>query len=536
MFSSDRKLTLTRRSLLRNSSLAGALGAVKCLFPSSQARALAASALPSASASGSNLYERIGVRPLINCKGTFTIISGSLSLPEVKDAMEEASKHYVNLDELMLAVGAKLAEITGAEWGIVTGGCAAAITAATAASIAGANPEKSQKMPYLSGMKNQVIIPKHSRNPYDVATRMLGVEVVEVETPEELEAKLGPQTAMIYILSSPAAATGPMGIANICKIARSRNVPVFVDAAAETLTIPNIHLKAGATFVGYSGGKCLRGPQCAGLLLGQKDLVQAAWFQSAPHHNVGRSLKVGKEEIMGMLTAVEMWTKRDHDAEWKTWMSWLGTIESQVKGLPSVTTEYVQPEDLSNHAPQLRIHWDANVLKITGTEVAQVLDAATPRIQFAHASGTRPDQMKSSLMIMPYMMMPGDDKVVAEALHTTLSHPPAFSDPVIPSGSPASIGGIWNVTVTYLRGEGRQRLLLEQQNGDVVGVHQGEIYQGNLKGIVHAQQVKLRSALPVGGNEIPYIFEGTVDGDTMSGTVALGEYGKAGWKATRDRA
>ena len=160
---------------------------------------------------GPNLYEQIGVRPLINAKGTYTIISGSLSLPEVKQAMDEAGRHYVNMDELMAAVGARLAKITGAEWGIVTAGCAAAITGATAACIAGTDPEKSQKMPYMvkGGLKSQVIIPKHSRNPYDVGSRLLGVDVVEVETPEQLEASMGPQTAMIYILSSPCRSNRP---------------------------------------------------------------------------------------------------------------------------------------------------------------------------------------------------------------------------------------------------------------------------------------------------------------------------------------
>ena len=175
-----------------------------------------------------------------------------------------------------------------------------------------------------------------------------------------------------------------------------------------------------------AGGNVLRGPQCAGLLLGRKELVQAAWFQAAPHHNVGRSLKVGKEEIMGMLAAVEMWTKRDHDAEWNTWKEWLGNIEAKVKPLPSVATEYMMPEDLSNHSPRLRIKWDGNTLKITGTELAKTLDAGTPRIQFDEFSGTRPDQMESSLTIMPYIMMPGDDKIVADAIFATLSKPPMF--------------------------------------------------------------------------------------------------------------
>src|ERR1700685_4643612 len=519
----------SRRKFVQRSVMAGAASS---LLPTASDAGETSVSVPT----GPNLYEEIGVRPLVNAKGTYTIISGSLSLPEVKKAMEEAGRHYVNMDELMAAVGARLAAITGAEWGGVTTGCAAAITAATAACIAGADPEKSQKMPYLAkgGLKSQVIIPRHSRNPYDVGARLLGVEVVEVETPEQLEASMGPQTAMIYILSSPAAASGPLSIGNICQAAKAKNIPVFVDAAAENLTIPNIHLAAGATFVGYSGGKCMRGPQCAGLLLGRKDLVQAAWFQAAPHHNVGRSMKVGKEEIMGMLTALEMWTKRDHDAEWNTWKGWLANIEAKVKPLPSVSTEYLMPEDLSNHSPRLRIKWDGNALKITGDELAKTLDAGTPRIQFDEWSGSRPDEMESSVTIMPYMMMPADAQIVADALFATLSHPPMFSAPEIPQGTPANVAGIWKVEMTYLCGEGWQRFLLEQQEGGVTGVHQGEIYNGNLTGKVHAQQVSFHSVMPVGGNEIRYTFSDTVNGGSMSGTVALGEYGHAQWSATRE--
>src|ERR1700723_1675839 len=262
---SSKSSKFSRRKFVQGSVMAGA---VSSFLPS----ASFAEAAPVSVPVGPNLYEAIGVRPLVNAKGTYAIISGSLSLPEVKQAMEEAGRHYVNMDELMTAVGARLAKITGADWGIVTGGCAAAIANATAACIAGTDPEKSQMMPYFAkgGLKNQVIIPKHSRNPYDVGTRLLGVQVVEVETPEQLQAAMGLQTAMIYILSSPDAASGPLSIANICNAAKLKNIPVFVDAAAENLTIPNIHLAAGATLVGYSGGKCMRGPQWRGLLLGPK--------------------------------------------------------------------------------------------------------------------------------------------------------------------------------------------------------------------------------------------------------------------------
>ena len=259
---------------------------------------------------GANLYESIGVTPIVNCRGTYTIITGSQTLPEVKRAMEQASHAYVHMDELMEAVGQRLAELTKAEWGIVTAGCAAALTHATSACISGGDPEKMQRVPNLAGLKNEVVVPRYSRNEYDHAVRMLGVKMVEVETAAQFEAALSPRTAMVMILSCPAAEKGELSIENTCAMARAKGVPVIVDAAAETLTIPNIHLAHGANLVAYSGGKCLRGPQAAGLLLGQKDLVRAAWINSAPHHTFGRSLKVGKEEIMGMLAALEGWFRR----------------------------------------------------------------------------------------------------------------------------------------------------------------------------------------------------------------------------------
>src|ERR1035438_8941504 len=196
---------------------------------------------------GANLYQSIGVTPLVNCRGTYTIISGSQTLPEVKLAMEQASHAYVHMDELMEAVGQRLAELTKAEWGIVTAGCAAALTHATSACISGGDPEKMQRVPNLTGLKNEVVVPRYSRNEYDHAVRMLGVKMVEVETAAQFEAALSPQTAMVMILSRPAAEKGELSIENACAMARPKGVPVIVDAAAETLTIPNIHLDRKST-------------------------------------------------------------------------------------------------------------------------------------------------------------------------------------------------------------------------------------------------------------------------------------------------
>jgi D-glucosaminate-6-phosphate ammonia-lyase len=522
---------ISRRNLLKSSGVLALGGAI----PIKNAAALAVSSLPDTHPlqTGPTLYESIGVRPIINCRGTFTIISGSQTLPEVKKAMDEASRHYVQMDELMEAVSKRLAEITHAEWGIVTAGCAAAITNATAACIGGSDPEKMQRLPNLAGLKNEVIMPRASRNVYDHATRMLGVTVVEVNSPEELEVAFNSRTAMVLIYSSPAAEKAPLNIENVCRVAKNHGVPVLIDAAAETPTFPNHHLQRGATMVAYSGGKCMRGPQAAGILLGQKDLVQAAWLNSAPHHAFGRSLKVGKEEIMGMLAAVEMWAKRDHDAEWKVWQSWLSYISDRVKKVPGVTTEVLQPEDLSNHAPRLQIKWDGAALNITGTEVVSTLMEGTPRITVAGGRGTRPDQMASSVTIMPYMMMPDDYKIAADALYRALSNPPKFSNPVVPSGDPQNVGGVWQVEIDYVRGSAQHRFFLEQTGGALHGVHEGETVRGDLQGKIQANQIKLSGRHPIQGTVLDYTFTGQVDGDVMHGTVSLGEYGAAEWSAKR---
>lgn len=513
---------MTRRTLIQSGALAAGLVPAR--------RGLAAG---KALQVGPNLYESIGVTPLVNCRGTFTIITGSLTLPEVKHAMDEASRHYVHLDELMLAVSQRLAELTQAEWGIVTAGCAAALAHATSACIAGGDPEKMQRMPKLEGMKNEVIIPLHSRNVYDHAVRMTGVNIIEIVSSEQLVSAINARTAMIMIMSSPRAESGPLSTENICKIARAKSVPVIVDAAAETLTIPNKHLGRGANMVAYSGGKCLRGPQAAGLLLGQKDLLQAAWISSAPHHAFGRALKVGKEEIMGMLAAVEVWVKRDQQAEWAQWESWLNAIASRVTTVSGVTTEILQPEDLSNHAPQLRIKWDGAALGITGKEVEERLLNGRPRIAVGGSSGVRPDSMSSSLTIMPYMMQPDDHKIASQAIFALLSKPPKIATPVRPSGTPANLAGSWEVHIDYLVGKSTHHFNIEQAGSGLTGEHAGETLKGGLRGTVYANEVSLRSSQKIQGTSLSFDFRGTAEGNSMKGTVSLAEYGQAQWSAVR---
>ena len=223
--------------------------------------------------------------------------------------MEEASHYPVNLDELMEKVGDRLAELLGCEWGIVTSGCAAALVHATAACVAGADPEKMLQLPNLQGLKDEVIMPKQSRNVYDHAIRHVGLKIIEVSSREEFHAALNDRTALIAVLGT-GEAKGAVRLEEMAEAGRKRGVPILVDAAAELPVVPNPYLSRGADLVGYSGGKFLRGPQCAGLLLGRKDLVRAAWLNSSPHHGFGRAMKVGKEEVMGMLAAIEVWKNK----------------------------------------------------------------------------------------------------------------------------------------------------------------------------------------------------------------------------------
>ena len=459
------------------------------------------SAVPAPQASGGlrigpDIYQSIGVRPYISGTGTLTVNGGSLELPEVRAAMDAAAQHMVQLDELMEAAGKRLAELTGAEWGIVTAGCAAAMTHATAACVAGGNPDKHVRLPNTQGLdKDEVIIPKHSRNNYDAAIRAVGVRIIEVESAQELEAAIGPKTAMVYIFAGPRADSGQPSFEEITRIARQKNVPVLTDAAAEVLTIPNLHLQRGSTLVAYSGGKQLRGPQCSGLLLGRKDLVKAAWVQSAPHHGFSRSMKVGKEEIMGALAAVEAWVKRDHKAYWQDVMDRLTVIGKRVSAISGVTFEVREPgAGLSNRSAGLTIRWDAAKLGITGAEVAQILNTTEPRI-LVGGGGRGPqnqNQNQNGISFSGFNLAPGNEKVVADRLYTVLSAKHTLKAPETSRAPVADLTGVWNVHIEFAASTGVHRLSLQQQDGRIQGIHQGEFVARDLAGTVNGDAVLLR--------------------------------------------
>jgi seryl-tRNA(Sec) selenium transferase len=477
-----------------------------------------------------SIFRAIGVEPIINCRGTFTIIGGSVELPAVQAAIKEAARHFVQYDELAEGVGRRLAELTGAEWGMIPSGCAAGLKHVTAACVTGGNPELLIRIPNLTGFaKTQVIIPGYSRNVYDHALRNIGVEIVMVDTPAELAQAINPKTAMIYIFSNEGSQPGqPLSLETIAAIAKPAGIPILVDAAAENLSIPCIHLERGADVVAYSGGKALCGPQGAGLLLGNKQILMAAWQASAPHHGPNRDNKIGREEIMGLLAAVEMWVLRDHVAEWQRWLTKLAFIAARVATIATVTTHIEEPTGLSNVAPVLVIRWDPTTLHITGEEVAEDFARKRPRI----AVGSQDDDDRAAIRINPSQMQPGHEQIVADRIIQILT---ASRPAKLTQLAPASVNlsGHWDLTIEYFTSTSHHRLYLQQEGNWITGSHQSDFSQQPIVGTVEGDQVKLRSEVSQPGDSIPFLFAGQATDGNIAGSIFLGEYLTAQFSATR---
>ncbi len=480
-----------------------------------------------------NIFRTLGVEPLINCRGTFTIIGGSLERPSVRAAMEAASRSFVQYDELSDGINKRLSELTGAPWAMVSAGCAAGLKHVTAACVAGGNPEKLIRIPDLTGMeRTEVIIPVGSRNVYDHAIRNIGVKVITVENMEELEHAVNAKTAMIYITSED---EGPFTVEAIATLVKSRNIPILVDAAAENLTIPNIHLQRGATVVAYSGGKALCGPQCAGLLLGDKNILMSAWQASSPHHGPGRDNKVGREEMIGMLAAVEAWVTMDHEAEWKKWLSWLDIISKKLSKLDGVKTTVHEPVELSNHSPVLVVSWDPAKWNLTGEELAEVLGHTVPRIAVGSGGKNKKEPgATTTIDITTGQMQAGEELIVADRIFALFSQERPVKETTLkaPAGN---IGGRWDVDMEFFSSTSKHNFYFEQDGNWILGTHQGDFSAQEIAGTIDGDQIKLKSAARRPGDHITYLFSGKLSGDTIKGSIFLGEYRTANFTATRNK-
>jgi uncharacterized pyridoxal phosphate-dependent enzyme len=361
-----------------------------------------------------NVYQELGVRPVINTEGTMTVLGGSLMRPEVEAVMAMASKNFVSVVELEVAAGKRIAELLNLPDGytaLVTSGAAAAMLSGLAGILTGDNERFIRQLPDLTGMKSEVILQKSHRNGFDHQLRATGVKLVVIETREELKKAIGPQTAMMHF-SNFANAAGQIKVEEWVKIAHENNIPAFIDAAADTPPVSHLwdYAVMGYDLIAFSGGKAIRGPQCAGLLVGRKNLVANALLNNSPHEDtLGRSQKVGKEEIVGMVKAVESYLQEDHEALEKEWQRRLDYISSQIAIIPGVTTSYSIP-DVANHVPHMTIQWDAKRIPLTPQDASKALRNSNPSIVLS------PPDSGEGLFMNSFMLQPGEEKIVAEKL------------------------------------------------------------------------------------------------------------------------
>jgi uncharacterized pyridoxal phosphate-dependent enzyme len=358
-------------------------------------------------------FRDLGIRPFINAAGTYTAMTASLMPPEVMEAINYASRHYVMLDELHDKVGERIAALVHAEGAMVTSGAASALTLGTAAVLTGTDRQKIVDLPNLAGMKSEVIVQKSHRFGYEHAVRNCGVTLVEVETPEDVDRAVNARTAMMLFYNNNNK-EGRIQDEMFVRLARKHGIPTLNDAAADVPPVENLwkYTNMGFDLVAFSGGKGLRGPQSAGLLLGRKDLIAAARLNGSPNGNtIGRGLKVNKEEMVGMLAALERYLALDHAAELREFEKRAETIRRSATAAAGVTAEIFVPE-VANHVPHVRISWDAAGRGLTPAEAVKALRDGEPSI------GTRAEG--TTLVVGVWMMQPGDDKVVARRLREVL--------------------------------------------------------------------------------------------------------------------
>jgi len=395
----------------------------------------------------SGIYERLGLRPIINATGSLTRVGGTLMPPPVLEGMAEAARAFIKIEELQERAGQLIAEATGAEAGYVTCGASAGLTLATAACVAGLDVEKMDRLPDTTGMKNEVIIQKAHRNSYDHAVRSVGVKMVEAgylgfpgaggTYPWQIEAAINERTAAILfpILQDT---EGTVPLPEVARIAHRHNVPVIVDAAAALPPASNLrrYIAEGADLVTFSGGKALHGPQASGILAGRKDLILSVALQhqdmdvhpqtwtyrglletgvlsGPPHNGIGRAMKVGKEEIVGLMTALELYLQRDHEADQRLWREQTSYLADKLADIPNVTATQVLPEDGS--VPSLRIALNEKALGFTAFDVVNRLLEGEPRIVVAEGHAAR-----GLLSVNPMTLQEGEVEIVARRLREVL--------------------------------------------------------------------------------------------------------------------
>ena len=388
-------VTITRRRVLQGGASAAVLGAAACESEPGPARA------------PEDVYQRLGVQPVINAVGTVTVLGGSIMAPEVVDAMVAASRNFVPLPELQERAGDHIARMIGVPAAMISCGAASAITSGTAAAITGGDDEKLRMLPDTAGMKSEVVQQRAHRTGYQAQMRLTGARIVWVDTREELAAAINERTAMMFFLNF-ADSRGQIGRSEWIEVAQAHGVPTMNDAAADIPPPERLHtyVEEGFDMVAFSGGKGLLGPQASGLLLGRPDLVHAARKAISPFGGIGRGMKVGKEEIVGLVAAVERYLAVDHEAEKRELHARAELVLGVLGGVSGLSCETHVPE-IANHVPHVVVNWSEGDLGLTSQEaVAKLLEGDPP----VAVSRTGEGQLRISM----WMLRPRQDALVAE--------------------------------------------------------------------------------------------------------------------------
>lgn len=360
-----------------------------------------------------DFFKELGLRTFINAAGTYTSMTGSLMPEEVTQAISFGASEYVNLDDLQDKVGERIAELLSCEYATVTSGCFGAMSIAMAGVLCGDDPKKVKQLPRTEGWANEVIIQEGHQIGYAQALTNVGAKVVLVKTAKELEKAISKKTALLWYLNANTE-NGAIRWEEFVALGKKHNIPTFIDCAADVPPVSNLFrfTKMGFDMVAFSGGKGLRGPQSAGLLLGKRKYIEAARMHTPPRgETIGRGMKVNKEEVLGMLVALEMYLQKDHEKEWKLWEDQIDLISNRAKTVAGVRTEIHVPKH-ANHVPSLRIRWDQNMVKITPNEARKQLREGHPSIQTVGNN--------ESIGITTWMMVPGQERIVAKRLQEIL--------------------------------------------------------------------------------------------------------------------
>ena len=410
------RLDSNRRGFLGTATtIAASLFAPRKLF--SAAHTTAKPAEVSGFGQSGNPYDELGVTTVINCEGTMTMLGGSILRPELEAVMAMAGRHFVSIPELEVAAGKRIAEMLKLPDGysaLVTSGAAAAIQSGLAGILTGDNEALIRQLPDLTGMKSEVIIQKTHRNPFDHQLRSTGIKLIEIETRDQLRQAMSDRTAMMHF-SNFANAAGQIKVDEWVRLAKQYSIPCMNDAAADTPPVSHLwdYANLGYDLITFSGGKAIRGPQCAGMLIGRKDLVANALLNNSPHEDtLGRSQKVGKEEIIGMVKALEIYLREDHDALANEWQRRLDGIARELSKIPGVQTSFFTPE-IANHVPHMQITWDSRI-SATPKEISKALRESKPSIVIGGGEG------RQGLAMCSFMLQSGEDKIVAEQLSRVL--------------------------------------------------------------------------------------------------------------------